>query len=148
MVLGMDEATLKWLEPLITVYSEQSEIDLQLASKGVLQVLLDVNSEVLDRYLLTRAENVRNNLPPPPLPVAGSSSGSASSEVIALTIISEVQLSDQSTAVINALVKKSDGLQSTPFQVVRWQTVNNGSLFADNMNDLVVKHYAESEFNH
>lgn len=147
MVLGMDKVTLKWLEPLITVYSEQSELDLQLASKEVLNVMLGTQTDLVDHYVTARAESARQNFPAPPLPTGVVSS--VTPEVTALTIIAEVQFDDQSTAVINALVKKSDETQTTPFQVVRWQSAaNTGSLFADNMNELVVKHYAESELNH
>jgi hypothetical protein len=60
-----------------------------------------------------------------------------------------VQLDDQSTALVNALVKKSEGTQTIPFQVLRWQqfATNNQTLFTDKMSELVVKHYAESELN-
>lgn len=148
MVLGMDEATLKWLEPLVTVDSDQPELDLQLASKDVLNVMLDAQTDLVDHYVTARAESARQNFPAPPLPITGINT-SVTPEVTVLTIIAEVQFDDQSTAVINALVKKSDDTQSTPFQVIRWQsTAKLVSLFANNMNELVIKHYAEPELNH
>lgn len=153
MVLGMDAATLQWLEPLITVYSEQAQIDLQLASKEVLQAMPAVDAGLIDSYVAARVESARNNLSSPPWPLdAGQSAGTgigAMTEVTLLTIVSEVQGDDQSTALINALVKKADGLQTTPFQVLRWQrtAANNVSLFTNKMNELVVKNYAESELN-
>ncbi|MEI6706835.1 MAG: type II secretion system protein GspK [Methylococcales bacterium] len=151
MVLGMDAATLQWLEPLITVYSEQAQIDLQLASKEVLQVMPSVNAGLIDSYVAARVESARNNLPSPPWPLdVGQSTGAgATTDVTLLTIISEVQRDDQSTSLINALVKKSNGSQTTPFQVLRWQrtVANNGSLFTNKMSELVVKNYAESELN-
>lgn len=148
MLLGMDEATLKWLEPLVTVYTEQPQVDIQLASKEVLEVLPAVDTGLLDSYITARIESAKNNLPAPPPPLdAGLSATGA--EVTMLTIVSEVRRTDQSTAVVNALVKKSDRTQSTPYQILRWQRsmANNMSLFTDKMSELVVKHYAESEFN-
>ncbi len=148
MVLGMDDATLKWLEPLITVYSNQSQVDLQLASKDVLQVMSGVDVGLIDSYVAARVESAKHNLPAPALPLIAAQTV-ATADVDLLTIVAEVQLNDQSTAVVNALVKKSDGTQTTPFRVLRWQqtTANNVSLFTDKMSELVVKHYAESEFN-
>ena len=148
MVLGMDEATLKWLEPLVTVYSDASQIDLQLASKEVLQAISGLDAGLIDSYVIARVENAKNNLPAPPLPLTSVPS-TATSEVNLLTIISETRYDDQSSALVNALVKKSQAMQTTPFQVLRWQrtVANNQSLFTDKMSELVVKHYAESEFN-
>ncbi|MDD1610717.1 MAG: type II secretion system protein GspK [Methylococcaceae bacterium] len=148
MVLGMDEATLKWLEPLCTVYSDAPQVDLQLASKEVLQLMSGIDAGLIDSYIAARVESAKNNLPAPPPPLSPIQSATTA-EVTVLTIISEVQLDDQSTALVNAIVKKAEGIQSTPYEVLRWQrsTANNVSLFTDKMNELIVKHYAESEFN-
>jgi general secretion pathway protein K len=148
MVLGMDAATLKWLEPLITVYADHVQVDLQLASKEVLQVMPSMNAGLIDSYVAARVESAKNNLPAPPSPETGQLAETATGEVSVLTIVSEVQVNDQSTALINALVKKSEG-STTPFQVLRWQqsTANNESLFTNKMSELVVKYYAESELN-
>lgn len=147
-VSGMDEATLKWLEPLVTVYSDAPQVDLQLASKEVLQLISGVDARLIDTYVAARAESAKRNQPAPTSPLDPTPS-TQNAEVTVLTIVSEVQQAEQSTAIINALVKKSAETQSSPFQVIRWQTnTDNPSLFAPNMNPLVVKHYAESEFNH
>lgn len=149
MIMGMDEATLKWLEPLVTVYSGQAQVSVQQASKEVLQVLPNMDSAMVDTYIKTRTENAKNNIPPPPLP---NSTVSVTDSVPAtvLTIVSEAQLEDESTAVITAVVKKAEGSGTTPFQVLKWQQTseNDVSLFSDTMNNLVVKQYAQSEFNH
>ncbi|MDD1607197.1 MAG: general secretion pathway protein GspK, partial [Methylococcaceae bacterium] len=148
MVLGMDEATLKWLEPLCTVYSDAPQVDLQLASKEVLQLMSGIDAGLIDSYIAARVESAKNNLPAPPPPLSSIQSATTA-EVTVLTIVSEVQLDDHSTALVNAIVKKAEGIQSTPYEVLRWQrsTANNVSLFTDKMNELIVKHYAESEFN-
>jgi general secretion pathway protein K len=146
-VLGMNEATLKWLEPLVTVYADAPQVDLQLASKEVLQLISGVNTGLIDAYISTRVESAKHNQPAPTSPLDPTPS-TQNAEVTVLTIVSEAQQGEQSTAVINALVKKSTDTQTTPFQVVRWQANrSNVSLFTPTMNELVIKHYAESEFN-
>jgi hypothetical protein len=51
--------------------------------------------------------------------------------------------------VISALIK-AGGNAKQPFQILKWQTytTQSGSLFAEANNDLVLKEYAEFEFNH
>ena len=150
MVLGMDEATLNWLEPLITVYSPSSAVNLHLATKEVLQLLLRLDVKIIEQYVTARANSVKNNLLPPLLPIGSSIAESSETSILdVVTIICEAQLNDASTAVVSVLVKKSEGLQNMPFEQLKWQrfTANNASLFATNMNELVVKHYAESELN-
>lgn len=147
-VLGMDEATLNWLEPLVTVTADAPQVDLQLASKEVLQLISGVNAGVIDAYVAARVNSAKYNQSAPTSPLDPTPS-TQSTDITALTIVSEVQQGEQATAVINALVKKSADAQVTPFQVVKWQSnTGNVSLFTPNMNQLVVKHYAESEFNH
>jgi general secretion pathway protein K len=148
MVLGMDAVTLNWLEPLVTVYSNHTQVDLQLASKEVLQVMPTMNTGLVDSYIAARVQSARSNLPAPPSPLETGESVT-NAEVTVFTIVSEVQLDDQSTALLSALVKKAEGTQTTPFQILRWQqsTVNNASLFTNKMSELVVKNYAESELN-
>lgn len=105
MVLGMDAATLKWLEPLITVYTEQPQIDIQLASPEVLAVLSTVDSALIDSYITARVENAKNNLPSPPPPLnAGQST--VAGEVTAFTIISEVRRDDESSIGVECAGKK------------------------------------------
>jgi general secretion pathway protein K len=107
-----------------------------------------INAGLIDSYIAARVESAKNNLPAPPSPFNPEQSA-VTAEITVLTIVSEVRYDDQSTALVNAIVKKAEGMQSTPFEVLRWQrsTTNNVSLFTDKMSELIVKHYAESEFN-
>jgi len=66
------------------------------------------------------------------------------------TVVAEALLDDGTTATINALIKKSDSPTGTsPFQVLKWQrnTAVDGSLFIDKKDELLVRQYAEPEFN-
>ncbi len=174
MVLGMNEQVFKSIENLVTVYSGQAKIDLTQASKEVLQTLPGVDAGLIDEYIAARRESAINGLPAPPFtaytPVqpgigaagtanqgiapgqanpAGTAANGGATQQGAITVVSEAQLDDGSTAVVQALIKKSDNaLGASPFQVLKWQhNAVDGSLFADNEDELLVRLYAEPEFN-
>jgi len=171
MVLGMNEQVFKSIENLVTVYSGQAKIDLTQASKEVLQTLPGVDAGLIDEYIATRRESAINGLPAPPFtaysPIqpgpgaanqgiapgqanpTGTAANGGTAQQGAITVVSEAQLDDGSTAVVQALIKKSDNaLGASPFQVLKWQhNAVDGSLFADNEDELLVRLYAEPEFN-
>jgi len=148
MVMGMDEPTFKWIEPLVTVYSGQQQSALQTASKEVLQVMPGVDQGVVNDYVTARLESARNGLPPPPFPL-GSGQNPTAGRGEVFSIDSEAMLDDGSKALISAVIKTSDGTLPIPFQALKWQrnTVSNVSLFTDAMSELLVKQYAEPELN-
>ncbi len=153
LVLGMDSTTFAWLEPLVTVYSGQQNVAIQDADSAVLQVLPALDAALIADYLVARRDSAINDLPAPPLPlIAGqtASAAAASQPDSVITLTAEALMDDDSTAVISAIIKKSDGAQLTPFQVLKWQRnpASRASLFTDEMSELLVKQYAESEFNH
>jgi general secretion pathway protein K len=173
LVLGMDEHIFKWIENLVTVYSGQPQIDLTQASKEVLQVLPKMDAKLIEQYIAARRESAINGLPPPaffagagmPQVTANQSmlSGQQSATgnmpataVIdgaepkgAITVVTEALLNDGTTATINALIKKSDNTGSSPFQILKWQrnATENGSLYTAEKDELLVRQYAEPEFN-
>ena len=148
LVLGMNASVFLWIEPLITVYSGQQQVTAQLATKEVLQVIPGLDSEMVDSYLAARLESAINNLPAPPFP-SSSGQNNAAGQNNVLTVVSEALLDDESSAVISAVIKQSGDNETTPFQVLNWRhvTANGASLFTDAMSELLVKQYAESEFN-
>jgi general secretion pathway protein K len=149
LILGMDKSVFLWIEPLITVNSGQQQVNLQNAAKEVLQVIPGLDASFLDTYLAARLDSAINGLPVPAFP-SSPGQGSSVGQNNAFTVISEAQLNDESTAAISAVIKQSaDETQTTPFQVLKWQhvTANDASLFTDAMSELLVKQYAEPEFN-
>jgi len=162
MVLGMNKSVFLWIEPLVTVYSGQQQVNLQMATKEVLQVIPGLDKGLVDSYITARLESAINNLPAPPFP---SSSGmntptvqstpvgqnNLSGQNNVLTVVSEAILDDGSRASISAVIKKTGNTQVTPspFEVLKWQyvTTNSASLFTDAMSKLLVKQYAEPELN-
>lgn len=148
LVLGVDRVIYEWLEPLVTVYSGQPNVNVQYASKDVLQVLPDIDVDLINDYMAARLESITNGLPAPASPFgAGKTKSAGDGE--ALTLVSEALLDDGSRAVISAVIKAGGGTQAgQPFQVLEWHrnTVSDGSLFADTVgastiSELLVKNY-------
>lgn len=156
LVLGMNEQVFKWLENLVTVHSGQPKVDVTQAAKEVLQVLPGMDAGLIDGYAAGQpgadAAIARDGVN------AASQSGTgavienapeAGPEGV-ITVVSEALLDDGTTAMIKALIKKSDSTGPSPFQVLKWQrnATGYGSLFTDEKNALLVRQYAEPEFNH
>ncbi|TAN70865.1 MAG: general secretion pathway protein GspK [Methylobacter sp.] len=168
LVLGIDEQLFKWLENRVTVYSGQSTVDLTQAAKEVLLVLPGMDAKgmdpkSIDQYIAARRENAINGLPAPPFGASAASQSGMSSAIEntpetavndgapqgVTTVIAEALLEDGATAIIRALITKSDSPELSPFQVLKWQrnSVGDGSLFTDEKDELLVRQYAEPEFN-
>lgn len=149
MVLGMNEAILKYLEPLITVHSGQSHVNLATASREVLRLLPGLDASLIDQYIELRRESAINGEPMPPFSLGQGLTG-ASGEGDIVQIIAEAQLNDGATVILKVIVTKSGDAGSSPFQILKWQREDSGetSLFSDEMTELLVARNAESEFNH
>jgi len=149
LVLGMDKTIFSWIEPLVTVYSGQPQVNLQVATKEVLQTISGLDQEMIDAYVLARTESARNNLPLPAMPLAPGLKSASSGKINIVTVISEAFLAGDSKASLNVVIKKPEGKDASPFQVMKWQQakINNKSLFSDVMSELLVKQYAEPELN-
>ena len=149
LILGMDKTLFSWLEPLVTVNSGQPQVNLQLATKEVLQTISGLDAEMIAAYILARVDSARNNLPAPPLPLASGLQSAGSGKNNILTIISEAYLAGDSKASLHVVVKKPEGNDASSYQVLKWQlaSANNKSLFSDAMSELLVKQYAEPELN-
>lgn len=154
LVLGMDEAIYKWLEPLVTVYSGQPTVNLQQATKEVLQVLPDLDASLIEDYIAARLASAKQDLPAPPFPATGLAQTAQGGQSQVFTVTSEVLLDDGATATLSAVIQSAPSA-TAPFIVIGWQR-NKGdgeSLFADiltgtdTISDLIVKHYDEPEFN-
>jgi len=165
LVLGMNDQVFKWLENRVTVYSGQPQVDLTQASQEVLQVLPGMDPELINEYIAARRESAINGLPAPTVPVGSNrvsgqtgenapatavAAGNGAAQQGVMTVIAEALLDDGTTAVINTVIKKSGSPGASPFQVLKWQrnAAVDGSLFTDETDELLVRQYAEPEFNH
>ena len=146
LVLGVDELVFKWIEPLITIYSGQAQVNLQLAAKEVLQVMPGLDAALVDEFIAKRLESVKNGLPAPVFPLSAGQNP-AGGQTDTLAIVSEALMTDGTSARISALIKPSNDERS-PFQVLKWQVnaASGSSLFNDTMNELIVAQYVEPEF--
>ncbi|WP_411726466.1 general secretion pathway protein GspK [Methyloglobulus sp.] len=153
MVLGMDGRVFNWLEPLITVYSGQAQVNLKLASANVLNIVPGLDASLIASFVAARLESGKNGLPAPEFPASLVRGGASANETV--TIVSEARMVDETSALVTATVAKLDatqsvafdGIPSVPFKVLKWQRnpANEKSLFTDEMSEFLVKQYAEPE---
>ncbi|MGR9086974.1 MAG: general secretion pathway protein GspK [Gammaproteobacteria bacterium] len=145
MVLGMDESVLKWLEPKITVYSGNGQVDLTQASREVLQTIPGLDPVLIDQYIELRRQSAINGMPMPQFSFGSVQTG-ASGDGGAFEVISEAELDDGSTSVIRAVLSKNPGNPSSLFQTLNWQREDKSSvsLFSEEMSPFLVMPNAES----
>lgn len=138
MVLGMNETLIKWLEPLITIYSGQAQVDKKKASREVLKILNGMNPIDSAGGIL---EN-RNAQSPGQIPFSDFNELDSQPQALSfdevVTIIAEAKLVEGNTATLKATVKRAlEG--SRPYQILNWEPNYNGpiSLFSDAMDELL-----------
>jgi len=142
MILGMDHIIYQQLKPLITVYSKQKAVNLQVASKEVIQAIGNLDAEILDEYLKQRLENNLAQLPAAEFPLTENTpetSGGVDKAVY--TIISEAKFMTDAATGIKVTLRKSEKIGAkNPVQILSWQQINQKkSLFDDEMTQLLVR---------
>ncbi|MBK8816271.1 MAG: general secretion pathway protein GspK [Methylococcaceae bacterium] len=156
MVLGMDDRLYNWLEPVITVYSSQAQVNLKQATTKVLNLLPGLDAGLIETYVASRLESAKTEQPAPEFPsTLLKSGGSVAGGNETVTIISEARMQDETSAVISAIVAKSggnqvfaaDASQTSAFKILKWRRnpAHQEPLFSDEMSELLVKEYAEPE---
>lgn len=153
MVRGMNADVFNWMKPIFTVYAAgQTEVDLHLATRDVLNILPEVDSKLLDTYFVARQQSIINHAPPPAIPRSQNASQAMSQDVEAtpeisvVTVTVETLLDNNSQATVQVVMEKIDGANNLPFQVLTWQNQTDNStpsLFSDEMNPFVIAHYFE-----
>jgi general secretion pathway protein K len=144
MVLGMNASVLTWLQPLITVYSGSSRVDLSQASKEVLLTIPGLDAGLIDQYIELRRQSAINGVPVPPFSLGrGLNAGTTQGGII--EIISEARLEDGSSTIIKTVVARNQDSQSAPFRILNWQREDRGdfSLFSEQMEPFLVTQHAE-----
>ncbi|MGZ5593859.1 MAG: general secretion pathway protein GspK [Usitatibacter sp.] len=122
LVLGMRPEIYRRVAPLITVFSRQSGINPQLATRDVLLALPGVNSETVDQYIALREAAREQGLPLPPFPQAGAYT---SSYTMVASVRSEARLDDGTVFAREAVVL----IRPTPRKVatyVAWRESTAG----------------------
>jgi len=149
MVLGMNAKVFQEIEPLITVFSGQGNVNKSVASKEVLQAISTPDSEDVDDLMQQRLEDsqmMSSSFEASQEDIGGGNqSGSNGNSVY--TIISQARLSTAAEATVKVTVKRSsDTRGATPYQVLGYQQIYQGiSLFSDEMEQFLVILQDESE---
>ncbi len=139
-VLGMTAEIYQQIQPMITLYSGQKTVDLQLADKMVLMALTDLTEAQIDEYLQQRKQNMVLSLPTPRLPgIMQSTTQSADSDEV-YSVISQVQLAPGIEGGVRVVMKKNTVNDSEQlFQTLDWQPVyEEKSLFGDEMENVLI----------
>ena len=148
MVLGMNADIYQQLKPLITVYSGQAKVDLEVASKEVLQVVGDMDSVLLDDYLQQRKEDNQAQFSTETAPQVQKGRGNSRVKNKAVyTVISQARLFGDVSTGIKVTIKKVAGeSMGNPFQVLDWQQLYQElSLFSEEIEQLLITEQDESE---
>lgn len=139
MVLGISAERFNRMLPWITIYSGQSEVDLDMASRELLQILNEGLQErnTHDVYLEKRlaAKNSDHQEEDTDTP----DTESADQNQI-YTIMVQTLLEDQATAYLEAVVKlQNQDPSESPLQILDWkQTPPSQSLFDATMESLLI----------
>lgn len=143
MVLGMSHDLYQQLKPLVTVYSETPNVDLNVASKEVILAIGKLDEEVLDEYLQQRTENNLAQLPAPQFPILENSNGRQGGRGNKVyTVISQALLFGEVVAGLKVTLKNIPNMiGGNPIQILSWQQIDQkNSLFDDDMAQLLVIH--------
>jgi general secretion pathway protein K len=159
MVQGMTADVFEWMKSRFTVYAAgQTEVDFNLASRDVLNVLPEIDANLLDAYFLARQQSILNHTNPPAIPRSQNASQAMSndmestteaetiSEISVVTVTVETILDNDAQATIQVVLEKIDGTNNLPFQILTWQNETDDStpsLFSNEMNPFVIAHYFE-----
>ncbi len=162
MLHGMTVDVFEWMKTIFTVYAAgQTEVDLNLANRNVLNVLPEIDANLLDAYFLARQQSIINHKPSPTIPRSANSMQAMSQdiestteaevipEISVVSITVETILDNDAQATIHVVLEKIDGTNNLPFQILTWQNqINNStpSLFSNEMNSFVIAHYFEPLF--
>ena len=144
MVLGMNESILKLIEPLITIYSHRSQVDLSQASKEMM-LSLGNDPALVDECIELRRQSAINGEPVPQFELGpGSNCGSGQSNVV--EIIAQSLLNNGSGTIIRTIVALNQGNADQPFQILTWKQEERAgtSLFSVDMEKFLVTQNAES----
>ena len=157
MVKGMNANVFEWMQNLFTVYAAgQTEVDLNLATRDVLNVLPEIDVNLLDAYFLARQQAILNHAPMPKLPrienagqamtqnVETTTEVETPPEISVVTVTVETILDNDAEARVDVVMEKIDGANNLPFQILTWKNqVDSPSLFSETFNSFVVARYVE-----
>lgn len=143
LVMGIDETIFTRIQPWLTVYSGQGEVDLREATPEVLRILSEdlKDKNIQDESMQQRlAENQEASADDQ------NDAGAVIAENQTYTITVEVRMDDDASAALEAVVKmQSEDSSQPPLQVLDWRPNQlTQSLFANDMESRLIT--VEDEF--
>jgi general secretion pathway protein K len=163
MLKGMTAEVLAWMQPIFTIYAAgQTQVEVDVASREVLNVLPEVDVNLLEAYFLAKQKAILNHQPMPKIPRSENAAQAMSQDVEATTetetapetapeisvvsISVETILENEATARIDVIVEKADGENNLPFQTLVWKSNSElPSLFSPTLEPFLIAHYFEPE---
>ncbi|MGR8979519.1 MAG: general secretion pathway protein GspK [Gammaproteobacteria bacterium] len=144
MVLGMNASILKLIQPLITIYSHKSQIDLSQASKEMM-LSLGMDSALVDECIELRRQSAVTGQPVPEFEL-GPDINCESGQGNVVEIIAESLLNNETGAIIRTIVAPNQGGDNQPFRILSWKQEERAtaSLFSEKMDKLLVTQNAGS----
>jgi general secretion pathway protein K len=118
LVLGFTPALFQRLANVITVYSRQPGLNVQIAAREALLAVPGLTAEQVDQYVGERERARAEKRPLPPFPAPGFAAAGLS---LAVSIRAEVTLPDGSTFVRDAVVKTYPGDPKRPYAFLSWR---------------------------
>ena len=134
MLMGMTPGIYQQLEGKISVYTNNKELNPVTATREVLLTLPDVNAEMVDEYLLQRAESQRNG---DTVAKPDWYNGGGNSNVY--MIIAEAMMDQNVTEKIMAIMKQGYAENGLPFEILKWtEDYPMPSLFSPGSDEWVI----------
>ena len=132
LVLGMNEEIYNVIEPLVTIYSKQKQLDTNTASEDVLFIIFENQEDEQENRDNTNEDKKGWGLlsddedEDKPIPMIRNKE--------AVSVIAEAMLNNGAKTMIKAIIMKTaGGNKAEPFKVLEWQRghTNDASLFAN-----------------
>lgn len=122
LVLGIPPGVFQRIAPMITVYSRQSGVNPQLASRGVLLAIPGVTAEAVDLFLAEREAARAEGRMPPIFTAAGAYASYA--RTAAATIRADVRLGDGIVVSREAVAMLTPQYPRRPYTLLAWREVS------------------------
>jgi len=157
MLKGMTAEVFAWMQPIFTIYAAgQTEVEVGVASREVLNVLPNIDANLLDEYFSTKQKAILNHAPMPIVPrsenaaqamnqdIETTTEAETAPEISVVTISVETILENEASARIDVIAEKADGENNLPFQTLVWQSeLDLPSLFSPALEPFLITHYFE-----
>jgi len=148
MVLGVNDAIFETLRPLVTVYSEQPDVDLKIAPIEVQFALANPDALSWEDFLKQRLDNIEFQSDNTNFQATGNTGANqqTNGNNNVYTIISQARLIADTEASIKITIRQTTNAKAlVPYQVLEYRQLYQGlSLFSDEMEQFVVTEEDES----